>query len=178
MIITGGATGLTGSFSTINYSEINLVQSQAVTSQFSSFGATFNNFTWDAVDTFHGQAGSTGISGASLFGPNGSTSTVSFNAPVSAAVFAIVDQNTSITFNARLGGTLVESFSLTVGFNPGVGFVGFQGIVFDAIEIVHPGAMVIDTLQFRVAGVPDATSTLLLLGAGIACLGLARRKNS
>lgn len=177
VIITGGATGLTGSFNTINFDAGTVAQGGAVTNQFS--GATFSNFTWD--NSTFGQTGSTGFSGGNLVSFTPSSSTITFNSPVSAAAFAIVDQAAVFTFNAKLGGTLVESFNLAIPANPGAGFVGFQGIVFDRIEIFHGDAgMAIDTLQYKTASgsAPDAGSTLLLVSAGLACLGLARRKIS
>ena len=175
VIITGGATGLTGSFSTIAFDAGTVAQGGVVTNQFA--GASFIGFTWD--NSTQGQTGSTGFSGGALLGSG--PVVITFSSPVSAAAFAMVDQSTGFSFTARLGGTFVETFFLTVPFNPGAGFVGFQGILFDSIAITNPfGQFSIDTLQYTTASgsAPDAASTLLLLSAGIACLSLARRKNS
>jgi hypothetical protein len=181
VIITGGATGLTGSFSTITFDAGTVAQGVAVTNQFA--GATFGgSVIWD--NSTMGQIGSTGFSGGTLFGSG--TASITFASPVSAAAFAILDQGATFTFEARLGGvsgTLVESFSLAVPFPPGAGFVGFQGILFDTIKIVpNPSAaqFSIDTVQYKTASgsAPDAASTLVLLSAGLACLTLVRRKNS
>ena len=178
--ITGGLTGLTGSFSTINFDAGTVAPNGAVTTQFA--GATFGNFVWAETDS-NGQGGSTGFSGGNLMYGSLEPSTIVFNSTVSAGAFAIVDLGGLVTFNARLGGvsgTIVETFNLTIPFNPGAGFVGFQGISFDTIEIVHStSAIAIDTLQFKsIASVPDANSTLLLLSAALVSLGLARRKIS
>jgi hypothetical protein len=101
--------------------------------------------------------------------------TLQFDGVVSEAAFAIVDQNTTWTFEARLGATLVESASMVIPFSPGAGFVGFTGISFDRIVLKSPSmsAMGLDNLQFTRVPEPAGVG-LALLGVGL--MWVARRQ--
>jgi hypothetical protein len=91
--------------------------------------------------------------------------TLQFGGVVSEAAFAMTDQLSSWTFEARLGQMLVESATATIDYSPGVGFVGFRGIQFDRIVLKNSANTVfgIDTLQFT--SVPEpATPWLALVG--------------
>jgi hypothetical protein len=102
--------------------------------------------------------------------------TFQFDGVVSEAAFAMTDQLSSWTFEARLGPLLVVSATATIDYSPGVGFVGFRGIQFDRIVLKNSANTVfgIDTLQFT--SVPEpATSWLALVGL---LLPLHRRRHS
>jgi len=174
--ILGGATGLTNPTNVITFDELGNLQGQVITNQFSTLGATFNGFGWD--NATNGQAGSTGFAGGDLINglggaPSGSM-TISFNSLVTGAAFAAVDQGSIFTISSFLGGGLVETVNINIGFNPGVGFIGFENSGFDTITIstVTNSAIAIDTLQFSV---PEP-GVLALFGLGFGGLVLIRRK--
>jgi hypothetical protein len=178
--ITGGPTGLTSPTSVISFDELGNLQDQTITNQFAAFGATFSGFGWD--NATNGQAGSTGFAGGDLVNglspfPTGPM-VISFTSLLQAAAFAAVDQGGTFTLEAFLGGvggTLVESSNVVIPFNPGVGFIGFQGTSFDTIEIstAGPSALTIDTLQMQTIPEP---ATLALLGIAFAGFGFSRRR--
>ena len=153
------ATGLAAPANTITFSELGNLQGQPITNQFQPFGASFSPALL-ADNDFFGQGGSTGFSGQSLtnitdqgfsFGPG--PFTIQFNGTVTDAAFAIVDQGDTYTFQALLGGFVVDSGSVAVDFAPGSGFVGFQNRLFDAIRFNNTDgtALALDTLQFNPA---------------------------
>ncbi len=104
---------------------------------------------------------------------------INFNQPVSAAAFAIVDQGANYTISAFLGNTLVESFGLNVGFNPGAGFVGFENITFDSIQISNNqgSGTTIDTLQFNSA-VPEPATMAVFGMMAVGALTVRRRNKA
>ena len=174
------ATGLAAPANTITFSELGNLQGQPITNQFQPFGASFSPALLADNDSF-GQAGSTGFSGQSLTnitGPgnfNPGPFTIQFNGTVTDAAFAIVDQEETYTFEALLGGFVVDSGSVFVGSNPGAGFVGFQNRLFDAIRFnnTRNSSFALDTLQFNPAapapggGVIPEPGTLALAATGL-----------
>ncbi len=186
--ITGGPTGLASPQTTITFDGLGLPDFTPITTQFAGSGVTFQNFGYGNNDK--GEAGSTGFSNedlysGALFGLSG-PAVISFTNPVSAAAFAIVDQGDTFTFSAFLGGvggTLVDTFTTTVPFNPGQGFVGFQGEIFDTIVFtsVNNSVLAIDNLQFNSAAAVPEPASMTMLGIGAASLvgyGLRRRRQA
>ena len=174
--LLGGPTGLASPTSVITFDELGNLQGATITNQFAAFGATFTGFLWD--NATEGQAGSTGFSGGDLstIGASGPLS-IMFNAQVTAAAFAAVDQGGSFLVQAFLNGSLVDSFSEVIPPNPGIGFIGFQNDVFNQITLTPTGGsqLTIDNLQMIPAPVPEPTS-LLLLGIGLLGAGKAARR--
>ncbi|WP_414575621.1 PEP-CTERM sorting domain-containing protein [Anabaena sp. CCY 9402-a] len=174
--ITGEPVGLTNPTNVINFDELGNLQNQVITNQFASYGVTFsNNFLWDNA-TF-GQSGSIGFSGGAIRSPfPGTSRVISFLNPVTDAAFAAVDQNAALTVKAWLGGvngTLVETFTRSIPFNPGSGFIGFKDILFDTIELNINSGISIDTLQFNPAPPNPVPEPITILGLGIGSVGMA-----
>jgi hypothetical protein len=105
---------------------------------------------------------------------------ISFTVPVTDAMFALVDQNSTYQFTAYLGGTggaIVDSGSAISPTNPGAGFVGFKNELFDTIKFSGGGsALGMDTLQFNPVPEPSAMVLACLAGAGLAVSALRRRR--
>jgi hypothetical protein len=171
--LTGDATGLSSPSSVITFDELGNLQNQPISTQFSAFGAIFQNFGWDAATL--GQTGSTGFSGGNLVNgfspfPTAEPMIIQFLTPVMACAFAAVDQDGAFTLSAFLGGaggTLVDAFNLVIPNNPGAGFIGFANEIFDTIVITPSttAAISIDTLQLQSTPVPEPASAVLFMAA-------------
>jgi len=177
--ITGGSVGLASPASTITFEEVALAQDAAVTTQFAAYGAVFSGLGIDTGNVYGGM-GATGFTGGSYVYSNiGAATTpvvISFNSPVSAAAIAAVDQGNTFTVSAYLGGvggTLVDTFDISIPFEPGLGFIGFTNEVFDTMTIQGSGALGLDTLESNSA-VPEP-GTVLLIGLGLIALAARRR---
>lgn len=138
--ITGGPTGLVGPQQTITFDEIVLPQFAAVTNQFAAFGVTFTGVDID-ISNNTGVIPSTGFAGSYLIS-NIQTSippiVISFSGPVTDAAFASTDSGPVWTIAAYLGGTgglLVDTFNIGIPSPPGIGFLGFTGLLFDTITV-------------------------------------------
>ncbi|WP_435021152.1 PEP-CTERM sorting domain-containing protein [Tundrisphaera sp. TA3] len=188
MFVTNGSVGLANPVRTITFSEVAGIQSRLVTDQFRSLGATFSGFYGDE-GLIYLQNG-IGFSGSAL-----STSTIdqainpnlpgpyliTFTEPVNAAMFAAVDQGFSYRLDALLGGRVIETGTVVIPLLPGLGYIGFTGITFDAIRIsrvdeARLSALAIDTLQFNPA-VPEPSSlALCVIAGGVGLAARARRR--
>ena len=104
-----------------------------------------------------------------------------FGSPVSGASFNAVDNSsTSTVFSAYLGGSLVSSFvnavpiandAATTGL-----FWGFDGVVFDRLEISHTTAgFGIDNLSYT-STVPEPGTVGLVATGLIGLLGVTSRR--
>jgi hypothetical protein len=183
--IIGSATGIASPTYTITFTEGTTVDNQIITNEFSAYGASFLNFGIDKNNQYT-IAGSTGFVGDYLIGgfapwPTGTPYEINFTTAVTDAAFATVDQNTSFTFDAYLGGNLVETFSQNIAFIPGSGFMGFSNSLFDSIKITsatNGSAFAIDSLQFKAPAVVPTPATLALFCLGFVGLGWSRRKTN
>jgi hypothetical protein len=129
--------GLTVSESIITFSELTLVDTSLVSTEFADLGLTFlpNLFyrTGDHPDW------------ASVEGPNLRTGdpevnpfSIHFGSALTSAAFAAIAQPpTSATITAKLGGVEIESFETTVSIDNPDNYFGFSDIVFDEIEVAY-----------------------------------------
>ena len=96
----------------------------------------------------------------------------------SAAFAAIAQPPTPTTFTALLNGVEVESFDTNVTIDNPDNFFGFEGIVFDEINVVYTAdtRMRIDSLQLGEAAIPEpGTGIFSLLGLWALCCRRRRK---
>jgi hypothetical protein len=178
-IINGSATGLSSPLTTITFDEVVLSQYTPVTNQFAAFGVSFSPAMY-----YSPQAGYPNIVGNDVGNWDASTAaqssvTLAFTNLQTAAAFALVSNDTSYTLTALLGGSIVESFSTSVGATAN-DFYGFSGIAFDSIRVTSNDNdfFLIDNVQFgAVSAVPEpSTWAMLILGfAGVGYMAYRRR---
>jgi PEP-CTERM motif len=178
-IINGSATGLSSPVTTITFDEVALSQYTPVTNQFAAFGVSFSPAMYYSPQTGYpnivgNDVGSWDASAAAQL-----SVTLAFTNPQTAAAFALVSNDTSYTLTALLGGSIVESFSTSVGATAN-DFYGFSGIAFDSIRVTSNDNdfFLIDNVQFgAVSAVPEpSTWAMLILGfAGVGYMAYRRR---
>jgi hypothetical protein len=175
--------GLSDPAQMITFDEFVFAANTPITNEYSSLGVTFSpNLFYDS------QLGDLpNISGHRL-GNFTSTVTVnpffiSFLTVQDQAAFAMVTNPGTSTFTALLGGTEVESFSVSTDASSTTNYFGFMGVSFDTIRVnvgAGGGAMLLDNLQFgsaTISAIPEPSSlTLFGIGACVLGLGVARRR--
>ena len=169
--------GLASPTSTITFDEIVVPQNTVVDIQYAGLGVTFTTglrYDTQGAVAFPGITGhylgnNDGVNLSSIVNPF----SIFFGPAVTAAAFGMATNPTTTLFEALLGGSLVESFSVATTFdNAAQSFYGFTGIMFDEIKITARGtgvetAALIDNIQFN--PVPEP-STIFLFGSGLAGL--------
>ncbi|MFN0126991.1 MAG: PEP-CTERM sorting domain-containing protein [Verrucomicrobiales bacterium] len=174
-VINLSATGLAAPVRTVTFSEVGLADTAPVSNEFAALGVIFSpNLYYRTNDN----PAWPNISGPNIRSgdPIVNTFSLGFNEPVTAAAFAaIASPPTTTTFTARLNGATVESFDTLVSLdNPPNTFFGFEGIVFDEIQVAYSAETRIrlDNLQFGPVVPEPATVSLCLLG----CWGILVRR--
>ena len=133
-------SGLEDPESTVDFSEMRILDTSIVTDQFSQFGVIF------APNLFYRTADHPDW--ASVSGPNLRTGepevnpfSIQFNeAHLSAAVVLIAQPPTPAIITAKLGGVEVESFETTISIDNPNQYFGFEDIIFDEIHVSYSGA--------------------------------------
>jgi hypothetical protein len=167
-------TGLPSPAETITFSEIVLPPETPVTNQYASFGVTFSpNLFYNTQPIFFP------TESLANFDFNGNVNNpvaMMFSQVQTAAAFALQTNPGDSTFTARLGGSVVESFTAptTLSILPDTSqasnFYGFTNIAFDEIDILsNTTYFQMDNLQLgnTVAPVPEPGSlAIVLIGTG------------
>lgn len=173
------STGLSGSFATQTF-DANAGNDTLAASQFA--GLTFSSgvyVTYSYNGAYPNMSGASLANFASWGNCCSDPTSFTFSSVMSDVAFAFVSNPQTTTFSAYLGGTLVESRSVSTGY--GGTFYGFTGTALDRIVITSSGAndaYLLDRLQTR-AGTPVSVpepGTLALLGLGMLGVGLTRRR--
>jgi hypothetical protein len=171
-VINLSPTGLASPVLTIDFSEFSVPETNPITTEFSSLGVSFSPNLFYRTNDNPAWAN---ILGANLRSgePNVSNFSLDFEVPLTSAAFAAIAQPpTPTTFTALLDGVEVESFNTNVTIDNRDNFFGFEGIVFDEINVVYTAdtRMRIDNLQLGPAIPEPGTVTISLLGLlGLCC---------
>jgi hypothetical protein len=182
--IAGAATGLSGSYTTVTFEEAVLGTGTAVTNQFAAYGVSFSPSLY--YDT-----------GAQVFFPDHHISnfpgtggevdpfSIFFTTAVTGAAFNLITNDATTTqFRSYLAGSLVDQFTAgTDYFSPLGRWYGFENSMFDEIQVEHItgtyASLQLDNIQIASDGptstVPEPV-TMILLGSGLAGVGIARRR--
>ena len=180
-VFINGGPGLENPAATIDFTEVSLPAGTPLNTQYSSYGVTFAGMYYDSV---HFGDSKRAFNFQTLGSPTNPFS-IFFNVSQTEAGFDFITQGGSITtFQAYLGGNLKDTGIANTGNES---FYGFKGVTFDEIRISVTGGNDIEdgpvagltNIQFSNAAsnaVPDAGSTVALLGMSVAGLGLLRKK--
>ena len=171
-------TGIVSPAQTITFDELVFANNTTITLQYSSLGATFSpNLYYDpsGKNAYNSVPNISGNYLANFYPGYVDPFNINFSIAQTNAAFALATNPGTTTFNAYLGGTLVESFSAATSYSQSNDFYGFTGISFDRIEILPGGnnLAIVDNLQM--ATVPEP-STFVLAGLGAAALVIFRRR--
>jgi hypothetical protein len=167
--------GLSEPHSTITFDEHILPNLTRVTTEYSDLGVTFLPYG------LYFDVANNGISGISNFVPNGFGGDrfpvgINFTTPQTVVAFAFTSADGATTFQAFLGGNLVESHSnIATGSQS---FYGFRDITFDAISLSTSGSScvfaicpeIVDNIQLSTAANP-VPSPSSIFGIALASLG-------
>lgn len=170
--INGAATGLVSPTISHDFEAGALPVSTVVTTQFAgvTFGTNYNLFD-------NGGTNNANITGRFL-GDVGSVGpgSIFFIEDVTAASFNLRTNATTTTFTALLDSVIVDSFAAATDLSNTSNFFGFEGIVFDEIQIsIASGGYNLDNLEFITLPEPSA---IVLLGLGLIGLGAMRRRKA
>ena len=142
-------TGLADPQSIITFDEFVFADQTVITNQFESLGVTFVSMLFynsQGPAVFPGvETNYLGNNGNALVNPF----SILFTTPQTAAAFGIATNPSTTTFTAKLNGLIVESYQSATNFDdPSVSFQGFEGILFDEIEVsVGSDQALIDNIQ-------------------------------
>ncbi|NNU17380.1 hypothetical protein HK107_13695 [Parvularcula sp. ZS-1/3] len=176
--ISNASSGIANADQTITFDEVALAPGTVVTDQYEALGVTFSpNLFY--IENFSNRP-NLDDPGLASFGSSGTltTYTINFTDAVSAASLAFSANFGNFTFTALDGGSTVESFNFDAGFSSTTAFFGFEGIVFDAIEIQSSNAFtIIDNLSYSEVPVPAALP-IYLGGLAVGGVIMRRRKKA
>jgi hypothetical protein len=179
--------GLSDPHSTITFDEHVLPYLTGVTTEYSDLGVTFSPYGlyFDSANTGGNFGKGIGNFVPSGYGGDRFPIGINFTKPQTEAAFRFISADATTTFQAFLGGNLVESFDVVTGDPANPAFYGFRDITFDAISITTPGCgfavcpEIVDNIQLPTASssVPEPSSILGILSFGILGTGaILKRK--
>lgn len=196
MALTGNSTahatfiqntfGLSGPHSTISFGEHVFPDGTAITNQYADFGVVFSpnvfyfstpNAILPTIPPFYNNTLVTNfIPGATNIGGI----VMTFTQPQTEAVFALGSEiGATASFQAFLGGVLIESATAATSFNLSNNFFGFRDISFDEISIGIGRPFGLDNIELPTAPIPSVPEPgiIFLIGSGIiALIGNKKRK--
>ena len=179
--ISGRSTGLANPIQTITFGEIALTDNTPVFDQWSSFGVLVSGSLFAGNPPAFGGSPfpTTALYNFSLQPALCCTSMFAmfFTSVLHGAAFNFFSQPTSTTFQAFLSGQLVSSFTAPTGPVAG-SWYGFENVAFDQVQVtlassVPAGLDNLHTTDVPTAVVPEP-STVILVGSGLALVGLAQ----
>jgi hypothetical protein len=187
--IISSSTGIASPTTTLAFNEVAVPNYTPLTNQFAAYGVTFADFFYNGCAGDCVNAPPTGSDPDIGNFNNDNTSPFNaapqflFTSPVGGAAFQFAGNGGAYTFNARLGGALVETFTVNVNTSAingssGWGYYGFDGITFDELDVIAGQAFLADNLEFNGRGttaVPEPAS-MTLLGSGLVSAFMARRR--
>ncbi len=184
-IVDGDFSGLSGAEAIVDFDEIALTPFQQVTSEFAALGVSFSPNVWFEDTRFFAN-----FDGASLANfrssaaPGGALPPIAFTLSFSAvmsdfAAFFATNTGNTITLEAFLGASSVETLAFTDTACCDGHVLGFSQIEFDSIQVSGTDLVILDEFHFENTAPPvipePSTSALLLPGLfGLALFGRRR----
>ena len=189
--IKGAASGLTGSFLTIDFDSLAVPTSTLLTNQLSAQGLNFIDTFFSNTPHFGGSVfGTAAIYNFNLYPPSlRSSMSIHFLQRTNAVAFNIASLQGDVVFETFLNGQLVSTFTEEVDQTSEASklFWGFEGFEFDMLRITSKApqgvALGIDNLQLprleaddpETSVVPEPATAILVV-TGLAAMACAKRK--
>jgi hypothetical protein len=182
-VINGSTTGLASPGSTITFGEIVLPVNTELTTQYAGLGVSFSPAVFYNPQSWPQWANNVGNFTFPTQPAYVDPVTLMFSSTQTGAAFQLATEDSPFLFQAFLGSSLVDSFSVPLVGDVGNLYYGFANESFDSVVISYEGGgggpyWLMGNLELsnNNAVVPEPPS-LLLLGAGLAGLvGLLSRK--
>ena len=172
--------GLQNPTYTINFNEFNPTPALIpITTQYQNYGVIFDGLvSVHSLNPNH----MPGVGGNAIFSNDNHIFSILFTSNQTSAAFAYGANYGQATFSALLNGTVIESFSTSVGPISAKPYYGFTNIVFNEIRFeqgnspggIYTYAAYVDNLQVSTVPEPE-TYAMLLAGLGLIG-GVARRR--